>query len=171
MTDVLILLDINGILGYKSEDEVLGRDDVKCGNYFFCFYTGVKEFIQNLREKYTVGIFSSTRYFNVSTILGVIDPNFKKNFTPLMDRSMTSFDPDYDIDDRIKEFDTVKYLKTFWENPVHNADRKWSENNTIIIDDSIMKVRFNDDRNILIITEFVDYETLLQQIEEKVSLL
>lgn len=166
MEDFLILLDVNGIFGYKSEERIYEGDVIQCANYTFVLYPEVRNFIETLRERYTVGIFSSTRFTNIANVLGHIDPNFRKTFTPLMDRVMTSFDPDSN-----DEITTVKYLETFWSNPIHNAKRKWSAENTLLIDDSTQKVRFNFEKNILLVKEFSGYETLLDQIEEKISLL
>ncbi|KAI9203976.1 NLI interacting factor-like phosphatase-domain-containing protein [Polychytrium aggregatum] len=47
----------------------------------------------------------------------------------------------------------IKELQTVWESPEVNSDNRWSEKNTIIIDDSLFKARMNP-KNILHIPAF-----------------
>jgi hypothetical protein len=143
----LVLLDVNGVLGYKEKGK-------------FVFYSGVQDFLKQLKEKYIVGIFSSTTDKNVSKILFRLTKNWKEEFHPIMDRSMTCFDNEGE------SYETIKLLIQFWENPVHNAERKWCCSNTLLLDDSRKKVRLNDTRNVLIV-EHYDYNELIQEIEEK----
>lgn len=158
----LVLLDINGILGVKTDTKPENQEYISCRSYYFIIRPNIREFLTKLREFATVGIFSSTNYTNVAAILSVIDPEFKKTFTPLMDRSMTAFDPN------TKGVETVKNLDIFWSNPVHNSNRKWNSGNTLLIDDDYSKVRFNDEKNILVVNENDDLDLLLRKIREKI---
>lgn len=164
----LVLLDVNGILGLKTVEVPKELEYIKCKNYNFVVRPGIRNFLTELRDIATVGIFSSTRYMNVSSILYGIDPDFKKHFSPIMDRSMTCFDPDGD------NFETIKSLEIFWNNPIYNAERKWNSDNTLLVDNDLSKIRFNSEKNVLVAEEYSltgddDLNLLLEKIREKIQ--
>jgi len=160
MTEILILLDVNGVFGSKLPSS-LEAADVKLRSYDFNFYEGIHNFIDSLSERYSLGIFSSTGGGNVCAILRAFDNDFKKTLSVFMDRSMTSFDPDS------SGHDTVKLLSQFWNNPIHNSERKWHSGNTLLVDDDPVKVRFNDERNVVIATSALG--EALELIHEKAN--
>lgn len=137
------------------------------------FRQGDQEFFQTLFERYHVAIFSSTEQRNAERILNQVKN--KKRFEFLWYRDRTRFDQD----DQPEGHETVKMLRDIYDNPVINRGRQWSDRNTIIIDDSITKVRFNNPKNVLIVRSFTGagesedgyLSEVLQMIEEKFTAL
>ena len=174
----LVLLDINGLLCSKIDKNHKLFENlltVECNsNYSVLLRPNAGEFLTELSQHYTVGIYSSTTYVNITKILTAISRDWKSYVSIIADRSCTVLNPDFQNVPKIKSYDTVKLLTRIWEHPIHNCDRKWNKNNTLLIDHEEEKLRFNDPRNILIVEEFtISSETnitdLLPQIENKLA--
>lgn len=168
--DRLILFDVNGILCTKISDWHLNSNgDMKINSnedldgslkvvrisphYAIVVRPGIRDYLVSLATQYTIGIYSSTTYANVSKILQAIF-TAEQPFTIIADRSVTKLDPRYGIDPSIKSFDTVKTLDRIWEHPIFNAQRQWNASNTLLIDHDRHKIDLNAPENILVVPEF-----------------
>lgn len=155
---MLILFDVNGVLCFKVREktELAGLDDqdiIKAASYWMVLRPGIVEILRRLSKEHTLGIFSSTTFKNVNPILSVLEKHGVK-FSIKAYREYTQLDPDFEKNDNIKEFDTVKRLNMIWQHPYFNTQRQWNERNTLLIDDSTLKTRFNNDANVLIVESF-----------------
>lgn len=161
----LLVLDLNGLLCYKvhppyeknSDNDFLDRK-------FYRVYRrpGVEEFLIWCMDNYDVAVWSSTTTFNAESILKWIFPKrgmlFKLRFSWY--RNNTNLDPDFELDPRVENYDTVKNLANIWSHPNINESRQYSKTNTLIIDDSIRKTRFNNSDNVLIVEKFAPLSLL-----------
>jgi hypothetical protein len=137
----LIILDINGVLGYKKEGDFIFRDHVK-------------EFLEFCYSYGDVGFFSSTTkkigYKILEKIL-TFDQFKKTKF--FWYRDHVKNDPDYLINNNINKYDTIKLLDDVISSSSINYERIYGYHNTIIIDDSWNKLRFNNSENCIIVRE------------------
>ena len=62
-------------------------------------------------------------------------------------------------------FDTIKKLNDIYDNPVVNSKHLYHSKNTILIDDTFKKVRYNELNNIIICQEFTGDEKDIHLIE------
>lgn len=159
--DKLVVLDINGVFCRKltpeETRELKGVDGiVKLEGSKFTggveFRPGYLEFFDRLLTKYHVAIFSSTTHKNASSIIQASQLK-SQEFDFLWYRDRTRFDPEGQGGE-IQSFETIKMLNDIYDNPIVNMHRQWSDRNTIIIDDSSTKVRFNKSENVLVISSF-----------------
>lgn len=155
---MLILFDVNGVLCFKVRDkeELVGLDDkdiIKTTDYWMVLRPGIIDLLCRLSKEHTLGIFSSTTFKNVNPILSVLEKHGAKFFIKAY-REYTQLDPDFGKNDNIREFDTIKRLNQIWQHPYFNTQRRWNKRNTLLIDDSTLKTRFNDESNILIVESF-----------------
>lgn len=131
---MLFVLDYTGIFGSKSElrpkEEIVDLLD------FLKFYG-------------EVGIYSSTMYKNI--ISGLKRYNIQHYFSFIFDRSHTFLDPDYQLEESIENYDTVKSLTVIIDNPIANPLRVYDISNTIMCDDTPSKVRRIPEDNVLIL--------------------
>ena len=141
----LIILDIKGVLCTKCED---GEEEaIRLGSYSVKPKPHLKEFLSHLYENYKVAFFSSTTYGNAGKFLTQTLSKEQKDKTLFMwFRDRVKFDPEPE-----KDFDTIKVLDDFFQNPVYNRNKKWNIHNTIIIDDSARKLRFNDQKTSMVV--------------------
>jgi len=186
--NILVLLDVNGLLCRKIQNNDLeGKnlankkiiDAIKCNNqYHIIIRHNIRNFLTKLSETYTVGIYSSTNFININIIMNTISKDWKNWITFTADRNYTALDPDYGVDEDIHSHDTVKMLSMIWQHPIFNANRKWNQSNTLLIDHEVKKLRFNNAENILIVEEYtledhfngVDHiNELMAQIENKLA--
>lgn len=156
----LILLDVNGVLCAKIPDDRVGEVPkemlIKLSTRS-CSHAitrpGIAEVIADLTSRYNVAIYSSTRYTNLTKMLkGTLGGTSK--FAFIADRSTTTLHPEYGVDPRIKDFDTIKPLENIFQHPIFNENRKWGPHNTILVDNDQEKMRSNDPRNTLVVPEF-----------------
>lgn len=180
----LLLLDINGVLCRKVDSKYEGPVDLELTSYKIIYRPGYEKFLAECYERYDVGYYSSTTYKNADGILRAMLTKKQRDSTVCFwYRDRTCLDPDWgksisnhdswDGDlttTQITKFSTVKYLSTIWQNPVINYNRVYSENNTIICDDSSIKLRFNNRKNCLLIDSFVDdNDTILETFIDNVA--
>lgn len=160
--DNLVVLDMNGIFTYRIYD----------GNHGFeIFYRpGSHGFIENLfKSGFEVGFFTSTTWKNANPIIRKLTPR-KLLFKWTRDRCTLDPEP-------VKDHDVVKNLSSIWENPVINQKRIYGEHNTILVDDSVRKTRFNDPLNCIVPGEYdpsekLDpfyFDNLLKEIKQRFS--
>lgn len=145
----LLLLDVNGLLIYKVRPGDSKKADMKLEKYSVIFRPYFKEFLNEIFKLYDVGIFSSTTWKNISKILGyTFTENQEKNLVCIWCRDRTRLDREKG------GYQTLKMLNDIWDNPVINAGNQYNNFNTLLCDDSTIKTRFNDPRNILIVKEY-----------------
>lgn len=183
----LLVLDINGLLCRKvkkySEEHI--QVDLQLQSYGVKLRPGYRKFLTRCYTKYDVAFFTSTTQRNAEIILKKLltKKQFKQvKFVWYRDR--TYLDPDwyafgesachqkhsYEIsahpswefenfqEEQIQKHSTIKHLSAIWRNPIINAERKYSEKNTLICDDSYMKLRLNPRSNCLPILPYVKDE-------------
>lgn len=173
MDEKLILFDVNGILCCKV---VFGKSEKINSEYGVIIRPRMRDMIMRLSLKYKVGIYSSTMNKNIEKIIMLM---FGRDnpFIIIADRKYTKLDPRYEKDIKVKSFDTIKVLENIWENPVLNINRKWNATNTLLIDHDYNKIRWNDEKNILLVQEFKnkdsydDIDILYSSILAKLNLL
>lgn len=155
MSRKLIVLDINGVLCTKTQDNVEKNEGIKLATYNVIFRPEYRKFLNFCYENYDVGFFSSTTYKNASLILKkLLTPEQYKKTVFMWFRDRTVLDPDFNKDPEIKQFDTIKRLSDIIDNPIVNHDRRYNYQNTVLIDDSQRKTRFNDPFNIVIVPPY-----------------
>jgi hypothetical protein len=173
----LIVLDINGLFceklvrGSLPADEVLRTVDT--GKYTVVIRPGAKALLDFIYKFADVGFFSSTSVTNAKNIINsLLTKSQKKRAKFMWFRDRVQLDPDYG-QEGVSKFDTVKNLTQIFLSPELNESRKYSPLNTLIIDDDFKKVRFNDERNILVVPSYRvsdekdDTNFIISQIREK----
>lgn len=150
----LLLLDINGLLCCKMPkiSHCGNLEILNLNSYNVIMRPGCREFLEFCYAGFTVGFFSSTNKWNVDAILKkLLNSEQQKTTAFKWYRDHTHFDPD-------TEYATIKKLQDIFDNPVVNENRKYSSENTILLDDSEAKTRFNDPNNIIICEAFTGKE-------------
>jgi hypothetical protein len=163
----LLILDLNGVLCLKVNKDVqnnITENKKNVSDYHDVILRPfLKEFFEFIFLNYEVAIFSSTSFFNADKILkiilqeiGDISDGFRIcDFRFKWFRDRTHLDPDY-IDGNeekpLKRHSTIKKLEDVYNFPYFN--RLYTEQNTILCDDSQMKNRFNQRRNVIIVDKF-----------------
>lgn len=162
----LLILDINGVFCRKLAPNIVFKlvKAFKKGEYpNYCikvpkskigieFRPGYKDFFETLRYKYHIAIFSSSTFWNCTSVLDVL-PEMQWEF--LWYRDHTHRDPDIGTTG-VDGYATIKKLDDVYDNPVINEKGEWSEHNTVIVDDSPAKMRFNNPNNVIIVRSFID---------------
>lgn len=148
MNDKLLIFDINEVLCCKlSKNKYIYTDDMlECNSYYIKPRPGYREFMNLCYENYNVAFFSSTNTWNVIPILKfILTENQYNNTKFIWCRDRTRFDPC-----PCNIYDTIKNLNDIYENPVINTEKLYNNMNTILVDNSIIKTRFNNPKNIII---------------------
>jgi len=133
----LLILDLDGVLCCKKGKEIIFRPDTF-------------RFIEEVYSKYNIGFFTSCTYKTMKRILGSLlteqqdyDTIFKWS------RDHTHLDNESPC-----PWDTYKLLSDVWDNPVVNPNRYWNKYNTLMIDDSPNKMRYNPPENWMAVRSF-----------------
>lgn len=147
----LILLDVDDVLLVRTKEK-FDYPHFKQGKLFCYVRPGAKEFIEACSLEYDVGIYTSMLNSNVRSVL---NQAFGEHFVQyhidfICGREYTRLDPDYRHDPKIKSYDTVKFIDNILGSPIFNEKRKYNVENTILIDDSYRKVRFNDLSSVIV---------------------
>jgi hypothetical protein len=121
---------------------------------------GYQDFLEKCYEEFTVAFFSSTTQRNAGPILKkILTPFQKKRTLFFWYRDRTALDPNWKISHPfIKIHSTIKPLWYVWDNPIINENRKYSPNNTLICDDSLMKLRLNHPQNCITVDPYLENE-------------
>lgn len=153
-TPRLVVLDIDGLLIKRTfiTDEnspVETIKTVRTRRHHIELHSDLDKFwnkifsIPNLE----VALWTSSNEKTFSEYINHVVPEcFREKFHFIWDRRMCTLDPDYYVDNNIKHYSTVKKLDTILSSPIINEQRVWNENNTLIIDDSEKKLRFNPEK-------------------------
>jgi hypothetical protein len=173
----LLLLDINGLLCCKipkdQKPKKYAKSDIlKLNSYKVIIRPYCREFLESCYSQFAVGFFTSTCEWNVKAILNkILTPEQYKTTALMWFRDRTRFDPISSADEM--RFETIKMLEDIFQNPMVNEKSLYSEQNTLLIDDSEIKTRFNNPANIIICKKFTGEENdqglldLLKIIPEK----
>nr|QBK90310.1 MAG: ctd-like (NLI interacting factor-like) phosphatase [Pithovirus LCPAC102] len=162
----LIILDLDGLLfirknkftAYNQKGESNNPDTNIKSEYntfehkkhLYVLRPGYDDFIDYCLSNYDVGIFSSITEKNITCIIDNVFWDKKDKLKFILHRKYTKLDPDYGKNKNIKSFDTVKYISDIISNPILNEKRIYTMRNTIIVDDTYRKVRFNPRNNICV---------------------
>lgn len=163
----LILFDVSGIMCVKTPP----GDFLEVNSHYSTVINPhIKDTIDQLSQKYAVGIFSSTKFHNLIKIIHAIF-GVKHPFIIIADRSLTQLHPKYGSDPTVQPFDTIKPLDNIWKNSVYNQRRQWNHTNTLLVDHDYRKIDSNPPENILVVPEFTleryyqkDYPDLVELI-------
>ena len=176
MLPKLIILDINGLLCHKerlpqSEIDAMPDSDeyLKRRIYIVRKHTDVDKFLEWCFDNYHVAFWSSTTSYNAKPIIDQLlnTSDIPKRAKFIWYRDRTRLDPDYGVNNDIKEHDTVKTLSDVWSHPYVNQYRLYSNTNTLLVDDSARKTRFNHPDNVVNFDIPFDYDLLKANIVSK----
>ncbi len=130
---VLIILDINGVIGNRS------YKDNK-----FILYEGAKDFLNYCYELYSVGFYSSMVKKNLDTILkDILTPDQISKTICILDRRYTKKD-----ESGKDPWSTTK--------DVNLIKDKFKGYKVLICDDDESKMKFNDPNDYIIVQKFED---------------
>lgn len=151
----LLITDLNGVLCRKHPkgEGPLPSGWVESKSYWIEPRPGAKDFISYCLEKWNMAVWSSTTYPNSQPMVDALfTEEQKRRLVFVWYRDRTRLDPEFSDKPHIQSFDTVKNLEDVYSHPFF--DRKWTKRNTIIIDDSPTKTRFNPPANVFLIRSF-----------------
>eukprot|EP00727_Mastigamoeba_balamuthi_P003106 m51a1_g12793 hypothetical protein (108) ;mRNA; r:245-629 len=91
----LLLVDLNGVLGYRSELSVAGAPQplLYLRHKYFYPRTGVVEFLRSLSRDWEVAIYTSVTERNVTPILNALDSAWSSYVAHVFDQAYTKPDP------------------------------------------------------------------------------
>lgn len=142
----LLILDVNGVLCKITYDDE---------GILITYREGINEFLEWCFDNYDVGIYSSSDIQTINNVINMIDPNMMVKFKFIWDRSRVEYDPNF-----INSHKTIKVLDRIWNNPIINENRTYNKYNTLIVDDCINKLRYNNHKNCLIVPSFNNYKII-----------
>ena len=169
----LIILDLDGLFSLRIyQKKVISQQDnsFRSGPFNVFIRNGSENFINQLiKQKYKLAFYTSTTHKNANPVIKKICKKNYKKLDFIWARDRTHFDPD-----PIKSHDTIKNISDVWDNPVINRRKKYGPTNTIIIDDSMRKIRFNNKSNCILVSTYDPTATdknffpnLLEKIQQK----
>ena len=167
----LLILDVFGLLCAKLNPDTPALLPIiqETKHYRVVARPHLKEFLAAVFSRYTVAIFSSSSYYNVSSVLNTVMTRGQLNSCLFIwTRDRTHLDPEGE-----HEHSTVKRLSDVLDNPVLNSKRAHSWSNTLMCDDTLSKMAANPEGNVLTCQEFTGDAgdayllTLLGEIEGK----
>lgn len=168
----LLILDLNGLFCYKLKKVIKGvkippqriaeskkkLKHLECSiavYYDIYFHPKAKDFIKWCLNNFEVGLYSSTTWYNVNTILnGIISKKEKSKLKFIWCRDRCLLHPKYGGNNGIKKHDTIKDLSLIVKNPVINFKREYTMENILAIDDSLEKMRYNPEGSYIIVEPY-----------------
>lgn len=163
----LVVLDVNGLLCWKDFNketnecpEIIYKNEyVKCDKMILYIRPLAREFINRILEVADVALWTSGNYYNFNKLVSKLDIKFKFVWY----RTMTEL---------VKpgSHETVKRVKRIIKCPDTNYHGNYNEDNIIIIDNDIEKVKMN--KHYIIVEEYdinVDDSGKLDKIFELIS--
>lgn len=106
-----VLLDLNGVIGVKREK---GEGKVSLRFYDFEPRADIEQFIDTLKQKYVVGIYSSCRKENILTCLSSVSADFHEQFAYILDQEYCELCPLEVADESGKKDIFKKNLSKFY---------------------------------------------------------
>lgn len=156
-SSLLIVTDLNGVLCRKHPkgDGPIPDGWVESKSYRIELRPGAKEFLTYCIEKHNLAIWSSTTYPNSQPMVdALLTAEQKSALIFVWYRDRTRLDPEFGERADIRNYDTVKNLEDVYSHPFF--ERIWTNRNTVIIDDSQTKTRFNSPNNVFLVPTFVE---------------
>lgn len=135
MQKPLLILDLNGILIYRLSYKGRIPGAVKLGNFSVWKRPFTEEFFDMIFKKYTIGVWSSANKKNMDLLLNFVFGDRRKDIYFEMNQTSCVTIPNPDEPER--PF-FIKDLKNVWD-----LFGIWSMQNTLILDDSLSKVKCN----------------------------
>lgn len=154
----LLLLDINGLLCKKVAKNInTNLQTIDLHSYRVILRPYYKEFLHFRYTHFHIGFYSSTSQRNADIILkGMLTENQMHDTCLFWFRDQTKLDIE-----STNEYDTVKPLNDVY----HYFNGFFNKTNTLLIDDSYQKIRYNDMNNILLCHQFKGVESDTHLIE------
>jgi len=156
----LLILDLNGVLITKIYNKNTKKNE-------FTLKEGTIEFLEWAKEQgYTLALFSTSTYNTVKESLDLIFGKTSYPFAFIWNRDHCEFSAKPDAN----EYIAIKILKRIWKNASVNYKKRYSDKNTLIIDDTLEKMEKNDPKNYLIVNpenNMMDYcNQIVQKFDE-----
>lgn len=161
----LIILDFDKVLFYRALTSKILNDmgGFQVKKYTYFPYPGVHDFLLDICRKYKIGFFTSITEKNAKEILETLLENTEVKYEFILDRRFVKLDPEYKSYRKLNEYDTIKLLSDVFNSPIVNHHRIYNKFNTIIIDDSYLKIRFNHPRNVILFDN-VDMRSIIDKL-------
>lgn len=177
--DRLLVLDVNGLLVARMPKNYKGSTEIKLKSCKVKIRPHCLEFLNWCFLNWTVAFFSSTTEENGRRILDylltpkqkqatlfmwwrdktALDPDWKREGGPIYDYTWSYMLRNKENREKLHSISTVKHIDSIIYSPVVNRNRRWNKENTLICDDSIMKLRFNPKRNCVIVSTYTGVES------------
>lgn len=148
----LLILDVFGVLCAKLplEEKTALPVLLQTKHYQVVSRPHLREFLAAAFSQYTVAIFSSSSYQNVSSVLEkLLSGRQQKSLIFLWTRDRTHLDPQGE-----HPYSTVKRLSDVLDNPVINSAGKYTWRNVLLCDDSTSKLTVNPPGSTLVCEPF-----------------
>lgn len=146
----LLILDLNGLLvhrlfKFRATPEELAEfpePSGEAGSFHVWERKHAREFLKFCMDNFAVGIWSSAQFKNVKGLLMYLlpDANDRKLLAMTWDQKKCTDTGEKDADNPHKPI-FLKELANVWADPL--LGRIYNESNTVLIDDSLYKVRNN----------------------------
>ena len=140
--NILLLVDLNGTMGYRTETRVEGFRAPRLNNKYFYVRPDAINFLKSMSKHFKLCIVTSVMQHNAEKLLNLVDRNWKNYITFLYSREYNKIDSEGE-----KEFDTIRDFDKIFFHSKHGFE------NTILIDNEKRKLRESPD-NGLIVPEF-----------------
>lgn len=173
----LLVLDINGILCRKIQSNTHIRSSTGVPSQYIVFprykveiRSGIRFFLKQCYERYNVAFYSSTTEKNAMVILKrILTKNQLKNTIFFWFREKTIPDPEDSLGplSGAESYKTLKMLSFIYEDEIFNSDKRFTAENTIIVDDDAVKVRLNNEENVIVTNYDKNLEVLSEDIVSK----
>lgn len=168
----LILIDLDNLLFRRydlSEERNYSKFSFQHKNKMYDPIKGCRKFVNQCSQYGDIMIYTSMTKYNAEVVskrvLGKKIYNSKIKF--VLSREYNQWDPMFNRIEGIKSHDTVKLIDLIIQNPSINRDRQYTEERTILIDDTYRKIRYNDPRNIILFRPLESSQSKIYGHDEK----
>lgn len=161
MKELLIIFDLNGTLVSRVSrklEKALSLENPYCPENFDFIFEKTRCYVRPGWDKFlnqmenhsniSIGIWTSAQKKNADRMTTNLFSNHNKPIEFLLDRSHCLNAPL-----NVKTNNVIKDLNMLFQDKVLSRNGKWTEKNTIIVDDTITKAKRNP-RNLLVIDEY-----------------
>lgn len=128
MRKLLLLVDLNGTMGYRSEAPIIGFPTKCIRKRYFYPRPDAADFLKEMAKYYDVCIYTSVMYHNACDICNMIDPAWKNYITKIYDRDYNKKDPN-----GVEEWDTIRDMNLIMR------DSKRNMSSIILLDNELRK--------------------------------
>jgi len=162
--ETLLIFDLEGVCCQKDRRS---RTTIDVSGRSVHIRPKIRQILTELSHQYRLAVWTSTPKKIAHQIVNHVFQDLPLVFTWY--RTETEFDPDFGFDPNIDRYATVKTLDRVFYSLKVNPDRRWTGKNTLLIDDSPVKTRFNEEKNVLIFDLTQDLILLPALIRKKVK--